>query len=171
MKFATFLVFSMTCLLAWQCSSNPTVSEDIVARVNGKEITSAELDKQFQLNLNAVQQGTQQLPTPEETQLLKFQLLSQMIENEILLQMAASSGLTATDAEVETKYTELKSRYTEEQFQEMLKQQKVQPEDIKKDMRRSLTLEKLVSKEITSRIEVNEAEIQEAYDKNKEQRP
>jgi len=89
-----------------------------------------------------------------------------MINDEILLQMASSSGLSATDAEVETKFTDLKSQYTEEKFQEMLKQQKVNPEDIKADMRKSLTLEKLVTKEITSRVNVSEAEIKDVYDKN-----
>lgn len=168
MKSATLLVLFLACLLACGCSSSSSVSDEIVARVNGKEITADELERQYQSRINAAQQAGQQLPTPEEAQALKFQLLSQMIDDEILLQMAATSGLTATDAEVETKFTDLKSQYTEEQFQEMLKQQKVQPEDIKADMRKSLTLEKLVTKEITSRIEVKQAEIQEVYEKNKE---
>jgi peptidyl-prolyl cis-trans isomerase SurA len=141
-------------LLVVGCSSNSKVSDDIVARVNGKEITEADLNKQYQSRIN----GAPQLPTPEEAQALRFQLLTQMINDEILLQMASSSGLSATDAEVETKFTDLKSQYTEEKFQEMLKQQKVNPEDIKADMRKSLTLEKLVTKEITSRVNVSEAE-------------
>ncbi len=91
-----------------------------------------------------------------------------MIDDEILLQMAASAGLNATDAEVDTKYTDLKSQYTEEQFQQMLQQQKVKPEDIKADMRKNLTLEKLITKEITSRINVSEAEISDVFEKNKE---
>jgi peptidyl-prolyl cis-trans isomerase SurA len=163
-KSATLLALSLASLLASSCTSSTSVSDDIVARVNDKEITAAELEKQYQTRLA----GTSQLPTPEEAQALKFQLLSQMIDDEILLQMAASAGLTATDAEVETKFTELKSQYTEEKFQEMLKLQKVQPEDIKADMRKSLTQEKLITKEITSRINVSDAEIKEVYEKNKE---
>ena len=151
-------------LLLCSCSSNTNVSEDIVARVNGKEITAADLDKQYQGRIA----GAPQQPTPEESQALKFQLLTQMVNDEILLQMAAASGLNATDAEVETKFTDLKSQYSEEQFQEMLKAQKVKPEDIKADMRKSLTLEKLVTKEITSRVNVSDAEIKDVYEKNKE---
>lgn len=163
MKSATLLALCLACLLS-SCSSSSSVSEDVVARVNGKEITAAELEKQFQSNIRRAQQA----PTPEEAQALKFQLLTQMIDDEVLLQMAASSGLTATEAEVETKFTDLKSQYTEERFQDMLKQEKVQPEDIKADMRKSLTLEKLITKEITSRINVSEAEIREVFEKNKE---
>lgn len=164
MKSATLLVLLLApCLLLSGCSSSSSVSEDIVARVNARDITSAELEKLYQARIN----GAPQPPTPEESQALKFQLLTQMIDDEILLQMASAAGLNATDAEVETKFTDLKSQYAEEQFQEMLKQQKVQPEDIKADMRKSLTLEKLITKEITSRISVSSAEIEEVFEKNR----
>ena len=166
MKFATLRVLlAASFLLVGGCSSSSNdVSDNIVARVNGKEITAADLEKQYQGRIT----GASQLPTPEEAQALKFQLLTQMINDEILLQMASASGLSATDAEVETKFTDLKSQYTEEKFQEMLNAQKVKPEDIKADLRKNLTLEKLVTKEITSRVNVSDAEIKDVYDKNKE---
>jgi peptidyl-prolyl cis-trans isomerase SurA len=159
------VLLAASSLLVGGCSSSSKdVSDDIVARVNGKEITAADLEKQYQGRIT----GAAQLPTPEEAQALKFQLLTQMINDEILLQMASTSGLSATDAEVETKFTDLKSQYTEEKFQEMLNAQKVKPEDIKADLRKNLTLEKLVTKEITSRVNVSDAEIKDVYDKNKE---
>jgi peptidyl-prolyl cis-trans isomerase SurA len=145
------------------CGSNGTASDDIVARVNSKEITTADLEKEYQAQIN----GAQQVPTPEEGQALKFQLLSQMINDEILLQMAASSGLTATDAEVETKFTDLKSKFTEEQFQEELKKQKMTADDIKAQMRKGLTVEKLITREITQRINVSDAEITDLFEKNR----
>ena len=151
------------CLLFGGCSSNATVSDDIVARVNGNEITTADLEKAYQGRVN----GAEKPPTTEEAQALKFQLLTQMINDEILLQMASSSGLNATDAEVETKFTDLKSQYTEEKFQEMLKQQKMTAEDIKAEMRKGLTVEKLITKEITQRINVSEVEIKDIFEKNK----
>jgi peptidyl-prolyl cis-trans isomerase SurA len=156
-------LLAVSCALAGSCSSNKTASEDIVARVNAKEITAADLEKQYQARIN----GAAQAPTPEESQALRFQLLTQMIDDEILLQMAATSGLSATDAEVETKFTDMKAQYTAEQFEELLKQQKVKPEDIKADLRKNLTLEKLVTKEITSRINVSDADIKDVFEKNK----
>jgi peptidyl-prolyl cis-trans isomerase SurA len=163
-KPVTFMVLlAVVCAFAVGCSSNASVSDDIVANVNGKEITTADLEKAYQTRIN----GAQQLPTPEEAQALKFQLLSQMINDEILLQMAASSGLNATDAEVETKFTDLKSQYTEEQFQEMQKTQKMAAEDIKAEMRKGLTVEKLITREITQRINVSDAEIKDLFEKNK----
>jgi peptidyl-prolyl cis-trans isomerase SurA len=163
-KSVTLLVLLAGLCLAFSgCGSNATVSDDIVARVNGKEITKADLETAYQRRI----EGAQQLPTPEEAQALKFQLLTQMINDEILLQMASSSGLNATDAEVETKFTDLKSQFTEEQFQANLKQQKMTAEDIKAEMRKGLTVEKLITKEITQRITVSDAEIKDLFEKNK----
>jgi peptidyl-prolyl cis-trans isomerase SurA len=151
-------------LLAASCNTDTTASPDIVARVNGKDITTAELDKQFQSRIaNAEQQ-----PAPEEVQDLKLQLLSQMINDHILLELAGEQGLTATDGEVDVKFNEFKSQYTEEKFQELLTQQKTSVDDIRAELRKTITIDKLVNKEITSKISVSEAEIQSFYDKNKQ---
>jgi peptidyl-prolyl cis-trans isomerase SurA len=136
----------------------------VVARVNGKDITAAQLDKQVQVQLN----GSEQPATPEELQDLKLQVLNRMINDEILLEQAAKSNLSASDAEVDLKFTEFKSQYTEEKFQETLKEQKMSVEDIRAELRKGITLDKLVNKEITSKISVTDAEIKELYEKNKE---
>lgn len=164
MKPATYVVTALLCLaILVGCGSNAAVSEDIAARVNSKDITTAELEQLYQSRIATAEQ----VPTPEEAQALKFQLLTQMINDEILLQMAASSSLSATDAEVETRFTDLKSQYSEEQFQAMLKQQRLAADDVKAEMRKALTLEKLITKEITSRINVSDNEIRDVYEKNK----
>src|SRR5215471_13826357 len=149
--------------MAASCSSESKASGDVAARVNGKEITTAELEKQFQARTS-----TEQPPSQEEAQDLKLQLLNQMINDRILLEMASQAGLTATDAEVEVKLNELKSQGTEEQFQQMLKQQKMSLDDLKAEYRKQITLDKLVNKEITSKISVSEAEIKSFYEKNKD---
>jgi peptidyl-prolyl cis-trans isomerase SurA len=151
-------------ILAASCSSDTTASADIVARVNGKDITAAELEKQFQARVT----GAEQQPSPEESEDLKLQLLNQMINDQILLERASADGLNATDAEVDVKFNEFKSQYTEEQFQQLLKEQSMTPEEIKAELRKSLTIEKLVNKEITSKISVSDADIKTFYEKNKE---
>jgi peptidyl-prolyl cis-trans isomerase SurA len=159
-----FSVVALSALLMTaSCGSESTASGDVAARVNGKEITTAELEKQFQ-----VRTSTEQPPSQEEAQDLKLQLLNQMINDRILLELAAQAGLTASDAEVDVKFNELKSQGTEEQFQDMLKQQKMSADEVKAEFRKQITIDKLVNKEITSKISVSEAEIKAFYDKNKE---
>src|SRR5689334_16200766 len=146
------------------CSSPSKASADVVARVNGKDITSTQLEKQFQSRLN----GAEQAPSIEEQQDLKLQVLNQMINDQILLEQASAAGLSATDAEVDVKFNEFKSQYTEEKFKELLNEQKMSVDDIRAELRKSITIDKLVNKEITSKISVTDAEIKAFYDKNKE---
>jgi peptidyl-prolyl cis-trans isomerase SurA len=151
-------------LLTASCGSASKASADIVARVNGKDITTTQLEKQFQNRLN----GTEQPPSPEEAQDLKLQVLNQLINDQILLEMASRAGLSATDAEVDVKFNEFKSQYTEEKFKDLLKEQKMTIDDIRNELRKSITIDKLVNKEITSKISVTDAEIKNFYEKNKE---
>jgi peptidyl-prolyl cis-trans isomerase SurA len=113
-------------------------------------------------------QGAEQPPSPEELQDLKLQVLSRMVNDQILLEQAAAATLSASDAEVDLKYTQFKSQYSEEELQELLKKQKVTADDIRAELRKSITIDKLVNKEITSKISVSEAEIKAFYEKNKE---
>jgi len=151
-------------LLTASCGSDSSASANIVARVNGKDITAAQLDKQLQVQLN----GAEQPASPEELQDLKLQVLNRMINDQILLEQAATSNLSASDAEVDVKFNEFKSQYTEEKFKDLLKEQKMTTDDIRAELRKNITVDKLVNKEITSKISVTDAEIKAFYDKNKQ---
>ena len=100
-------------LLTASCGSDTAASANVVARVNGKDITAAQLDRQVQVQLN----GAEQPASSEELQDLKLQVLSRMINDQILLEQAAAATLSASDAEVDLKFTEFKGQYTEEKFQ------------------------------------------------------
>jgi peptidyl-prolyl cis-trans isomerase SurA len=151
-------------LVTVACGSDSSASADVVARINDKDISATQLDKQVQVQLS----GAEQPPSPEELQDLKLQVLSRMINDQILLEQAAAANLSASDAEVDLKFTEFKSQYTEEELQELLKKQQMTIDDIRSELRKSITIEKLVNKEITSKISVSDAEIKAFYEKNKE---
>ena len=48
---------------------------------------------------------------------LMLNIVDELINNDILLQRAQKLGLQATDGDVEDKFTEFKSPYTEDEFQ------------------------------------------------------
>ena len=164
MKPLTVMGLLAALLLTASCGSDTSASANVVARVNGKDITATQLDKQVQLQLN----GSEAPQSSEEMQDLKLQVLSRMINDQTLLEHAATGNLSASDAEVDVKFNEFKSQYTEEKFQEFLKEQKLAVEDIRNEIRKSITIDKLVNKEITSKISVTDAEIKDFYEKNKE---
>ncbi len=145
------------------CQSAPKTGPDTAAVVNQTELKNAEVEKVYQ---NRLKQGGQ-TPSPEEASTLRLNILSQMINDEMLMQRAAADKLVATEDEVNVKFTEFKKEYTEEKFQQFLKDQGVTVEDIKKEIRKSATIEKLYNKEITSKISVSESEIKDYFAKNK----
>ena len=104
-------------LLTAACGSDSSASANVVARVNGKDITSSQLEKQVQMQLN----GSEQPGSPEELQDLKLQVLNRLINDQILLEQGSAANLSASDAEVDVKFNEFKSQYTQEKFQDLLK--------------------------------------------------
>jgi peptidyl-prolyl cis-trans isomerase SurA len=166
MKRAMVLALIIGLVLVSGCKSGAKATADLAATVNGKDITVTELERQFKARV----QGANPPPAADEVQDAKMQLLEQMINDEILLQLAAKENLTASDAEVELRFNEFKTQgqYTEESFQDQLKKQQMTVADIKQQLRMTQSIEKLVNKEITSKITVTDAEIKDFYDKNKD---
>ena len=99
------------------CKHDAPPAADVWAVVNGEQIHRAEAEKYYKSRLNP------QSPTPsqEEALSLTLNVLDEIINNDILIQRAKKLGLEATDGEVEDKFTEFKSPYTEDEFQRQIK--------------------------------------------------
>lgn len=142
---------------------NKTAPANVAAQVNGRSITFADIDKQLELQFA----GAQDRPTGEELTIRKLELLRTLVDSEIMLQRAEKLSLMATDADVEAKYNELKSPYTVQEFQKQLEMRKMSADDLKAQIRRDLSVQKLFNKEITSRISISDQEIADFYNTNK----
>jgi peptidyl-prolyl cis-trans isomerase SurA len=146
------------------CHRSP--APDVMATVNGKEILRAEMEKKYE-NYKASLGNSPQEPSPAQSDILRLAVLRQMIDEEILQQRAAKFNLTASDEDVNAKVTEMKAPYTQEQFDQQLKQHNLTLDDLKRDQRRLLTQTKLLNKEIESKINISDAEIQAFYNQHK----
>ncbi|MGD0444583.1 MAG: SurA N-terminal domain-containing protein [Edaphobacter sp.] len=140
-------------------------SADVVATVNGHAIMRTELDKAYQAQLGDAPQQ-RHLPQ-EQADSLRLNVLHGMIDNEIVLQRAAKMNLTATNEEVDAKLNEMKAPFTEDQFQERLKASNQTVDDLKHLIRQTLTINKLINKEINSKITVTDADVANYYNQNK----
>lgn len=136
---------------------------DVVATVNGKEITRADLDRVYQANLG----DPPQQPSPEEANIRRLNLLHGMIAEEIVQQQAAKLNLTASDEDVNAKLTEFKAPYTQDDFDRKLKQSNMTLDDLKREIRRQLTRDKLINKEIESKINITDTEVSDYYNAHK----
>ena len=86
-------------------------------------------------------------------------MLRTLVDNEIMLQRAEKLGLMAGDADVDAKFNELKAPYTQEEFQKQLDARKMTVDDLKAQLRRDLSVQKLFNKEITSQITITDKDI------------
>jgi peptidyl-prolyl cis-trans isomerase SurA len=86
-----------------------------------------------------------------------------------LLERAKKLNLEASDGEVEDKFTELKSPYTEDEFQRKLKDQGVAVDDLKSDLRRQLSIQKLLNREVVAKISITDQDVTDFYNANKAQ--
>jgi peptidyl-prolyl cis-trans isomerase SurA len=138
--------------------------KDVMAKVNGYKILRSEVDKTY----NTQVAGSTQKPTPTEEENARLNILNQIIQRQLFLQKAEKLGVVATDDEVETKFNQAKAPYTKEEFQKLLKDSGFNSEeDYKLDLRRNLTVEKLLNKEIASRVTISDAEMKNYYEQNK----
>ena len=97
----------------------------------------------------------------------KLELLGSLINSEIMLQRAEKLGLMAVDADVDTEYNKMKAPYTKEEFDRQLGARKMSMDDLKSQLRRDLTIQKLINKEITSHITITDADVANFYNTNK----
>jgi peptidyl-prolyl cis-trans isomerase SurA len=134
-------------------------SADVVATVNAKEILRADLERNYQISLG----DSQQTPSPQDADIRRLNVLQTMIQDEILQQEAAKQNLTASDEDVNAKLTEIKAPYTEDQFNNLLKQRNLNLDEFKREIRRGLTRDKLFNKEVESKINVTDAQIASFY--------
>jgi peptidyl-prolyl cis-trans isomerase SurA len=137
----------------------------VVATVNGHPILRTDLDKAYDAQLANNPQA--QTPTADQAASLRLNILHELITEEIVEQSAAKMNLTATDAEVDAKITELKAPYTEDQFQKRLQANGQTMDGLRRTVRRSLTIDKLFNKEINSKITVTDADVNSYYNAHK----
>ena len=145
------------------CGCKHAVSDNVAATVNGRLITYADLDKQYQAQF----MSSSEKPSRDQMEIQKLEVLRTLVDNEIMLQRAEKLGLMATDADVESRFAELKAPYTQEEFQKQLAARKMTVDDMKAQLKRDLSITKLFNKEITSHISISDKDVTEFYNSNK----
>jgi peptidyl-prolyl cis-trans isomerase SurA len=136
---------------------------DVMATVNGRKITRTEVQRAYDSQVA----DAPQKPSEEQADTLRLNILRQLVDNEILMQRAEKLGLLATDEEVNAKLAEIKAPYTQEEFDKLLKQRNFTLDDLRRDLRRSLTIDKVINKEITSKINITDDDITSYYNQHK----
>lgn len=139
------------------------IPENVAASVNNRPVTYADLDKQYQSQF----MSSTERSSDDQMMIQKLEVLRTLVDAEIMLQRAERLGLMATDSDVEAKISELKAPFTQEEFQKQLAARKMSLEDLKAQLKRQLSIDKLFNKEITSHISISDKDVNEFYNSNK----
>ena len=164
-RWLTILVIAAVVVWAAGCRKQQPPGPGTWARVDGKEIKRAEVEKYYQSRVPA--EGQQ--PSQEESLSLMLNILDELVTNEILYALAKKQNLEASDGEVEDRFTELKSPYTEDEFQRQMKERGVTVEDLKRDLRRELSIKKLINRDVVSKITITDQDVADFYNQNRAQ--
>ena len=141
---------------------------EVAANVDGHNIYLTDVEKYYQSYYRSQASGADSLLLVEQATSMRLSiLLRQLIDNEILMRRAEALTLLVTDEEVDGKLNEFKSPYTKEQFDAQLKDKGITLEDFKRELRRSITVDKVINKEITSKISVTNQDITNYYNAHK----
>ncbi|MBV9573308.1 MAG: SurA N-terminal domain-containing protein [Acidobacteriales bacterium] len=140
------------------CARKPS-GDDVAADVDGTKIYRADVEKFYQNQIS----GSNQQIAGEQATSLRLNILHELIRNEILMHRAEKLGMLATDDEVNRKLDEIKSPYTQEQFDAHLKEKHITLDEFKRELRRSLTIDKIMNREVTSKINVTDQDIKNYY--------
>ena len=147
------------------CRSTPgapaAVSADAWATVNGREIKQEAVEK-------AYRRAAPQTPQSEEEALTaKLTLLNELIVRELLIARAQQLKIELPESELDTAYANAKKNITEDQFQQELSTRKLTPADMRDNMQQDLLAQKVIEREVVSKVVVTDKDITAFYDANR----
>ena len=152
------------CNRASQPAAPAAASPDTWAVVDGRNITSADVNKAFE----RVRDPNQTLSS-EETQAAKLSLLDDLITQDLLLAKARDLKIDVAQADVDKAFTEAKGNLTDEQFQQELTKRGLTPDDMRSSVRRDLIMQKVIESQVTSKVAISDQEITNFFNTNKTQ--
>jgi len=138
-------------------TSDDNVSDRIVAVVNNDAITLNELQEGIVLFRQENQQATS-----VSDEVLGKQFLTRLIDNRLQLQEAEREKIVVEDSEVNEELAERMKKFgakTPEEFDALVKSQGLSMETIKKRLRDTLRVGKVVRRKVGLRVSVTEGEI------------
>jgi len=171
-KFAKVFVFlTSVLLLAFVlsgCSSGASGENDstVAATVNGHSILLKEVER----GVNQQAGGKQAQLSQLELAQARLQVLSNLIQRQVLFQRAEREKLLPTEDEIDGAINTQKqqSGMTSEDFEKSLKSQNLSMETLREEARKDLAISKLQDK-YSGKISINDKEVEDFYSNNRQQ--
>ncbi len=134
-----------------------------VATVDGEPIFAEDLRKV--LTEQADDYGPDVLADAEGKEVVKKTLLNGLIQERVLLRTAREKGLTLVLEEQKSLEKEAQAGYRKGEFEKILEERKIRPEDWAKRRENKRLIEKLIEQEVYAPLKPTEREIADYYKK------
>ncbi|MGH9322283.1 MAG: peptidylprolyl isomerase [Vicinamibacteria bacterium] len=146
-----------------EATTPPADLPEVVARVNGTEITKTAL-------LNRAEALKSQLPPFEIGADFYQRVLEDMVGGELLYQSVEQKGLAPTEQEVDAELTTQKGRLGgEAEFQKALEAQGLSVDAVRTELKKEIGIQKLIERDFVPAVTVSDEEKRKFYDENAKQ--
>jgi peptidyl-prolyl cis-trans isomerase SurA len=142
------------------------VGADVWATVDGREIHRDEVEKAYR---STVDPSASPAPSADEVLTVKLNVLDELITQDVLVARAKAAGLEASDADVDKALADRKGSGTDEAFQLQLAQRGFTLDDFKRGIKRELTTQKILERDVTSKINVSDKDVEGFFNENRAQ--
>jgi len=144
----------------------PAQIPDVVAHVNGEDVTKADFDRAVQA-LEARAGGP--IPPDQRDRVLRG-VIDQLVGYKVLVQETRARNVIVTDADVDARIGEIRKQFpSEEAFTQTLAQRKLTLEQVKSDAKQDMAISKLIDTEIAAKVAVKPEQLTDFYAKNPDQ--
>lgn len=138
--------------------------EKIMVRVNDRLITNSEFQRRIEAAKHAPGAST-------DVVAIKRDVLQDMIKEKLLEERAKEMSVSAADEEIETAVERVKRQYnlaTDQEFDAALASSNMTRDDLKRQMRQTIILQKVIGRDVTSKLEVSEDMLRLEYERQKD---
>ena len=165
MRVASALLALLACQLA-STTANADVVERVVATVNNDAIFLSDLRARAVPFLPQVAEARTETERMARLKELYDELLTFLIDEKLIRQIARESGIRVTDADVDNAIENLRlqNNLTEEQFQQALEQQGFSEAQYRSDLKRQLLRLKVMNQRVRARVNITEEEVRARYE-------
>ena len=147
-------------------SVSADVVERVVATVNNEAIFLSDLRKRAVPFLPQVAEASTETERMARLKELYEELLTFLVDEQLIRQLASSGGIRVTDADVDNAIENLRlqNNMTEEEFKEALESQGLSQGQYRQDLKRQLIRLKVMNERVRSRVNVTEEQVRSRYE-------
>jgi peptidyl-prolyl cis-trans isomerase C len=139
----------------------------VVARVNGKPLLGRDLEQRIREELLGIGSPSWQNLRDDYRKELVNRHLTSLVGTELLYQNATAMGVQATDAEVQAEFDKVaKSSGSDAAFNTELASRGMERADLRKEIEKTLVVNKFIQENIDKKIVVAPAEVSDYYAKH-----